>query len=92
MRVFRHTIPSMGKVKQPLPEGKRLTGCRWTILRNRFIRANPLCARCGKVAEQVHHVIPRAQRPDLTYVWDNLMSICTDCHMKEHNLTEKPRF
>jgi 5-methylcytosine-specific restriction endonuclease McrA len=51
-----------------------------------------MCAKCGRVAEQVHHVIPRAQRPDLTYVWDNLMSICTDCHVKEHNLTEKPRF
>jgi 5-methylcytosine-specific restriction endonuclease McrA len=87
---FQHGMPAMGKVRQPLPEGKRLTGCRWTILRNRFMRHNPLCAKCGKVGEQVHHVIPRAKRPDLTYTWDNLQTLCIDCHVQTHADAEKP--
>jgi 5-methylcytosine-specific restriction endonuclease McrA len=54
------------------------------------MRHNPLCAKCGKVGEQVHHVIPRAQRPDLTYTWDNLQTLCIDCHVQTHADAEKP--
>ena len=82
MTPFKHCI----RVKRALKvEGKRLTGGKWTALRNTFMRLNPSCARCGRPGEQVHHIIPRAVRPDLTYEWANLQTVCCECHNSIHN-------
>lgn len=64
--------------------GRRLTGGRWTWMRNQWMRRNPRCVDCGRPGEEVHHVIPRAQRPDLTYDKTNLVTLCKDCHYKRH--------
>lgn len=85
MRRFTHTIPSTGSVRQPLPQGYRLSGDRWTKLRRLYMREHPFCERCKAFAEEVHHRIPRAQRPDLCYQWENLEALCRECHYRHHN-------
>ena len=35
------------------------------------------------MATQVHHLVPRKERPDLAYAIDNLESLCVSCHSKE---------
>jgi len=52
--------------------------------------ADPLertSARAGSsVAEDVHHIVPIAERPDLAYERSNLMPVCRSCHklMERH--------
>lgn len=46
----------------------------------------PYCAKCANLGQEVHHILPRSQRPDLMYDWRNLMTLCKECHRKEHNM------
>lgn len=43
-----------------------------------------LCEKCGKVGEEVHHVIPltpdNINNPDVSLNWNNLMLLCRSCH------------
>ncbi len=43
-----------------------------------------LCEKCGKVGEEVHHIIPltpdNINDPNITLSWDNLMLLCRSCH------------
>jgi 5-methylcytosine-specific restriction endonuclease McrA len=60
---------------------------RWTKLSKSKRIVDPLCEECerqGKVtpATEVHHIKPIATHPELRLDWDNLMSICRDCHDK----------
>jgi 5-methylcytosine-specific restriction endonuclease McrA len=86
MRRFEHRIPG----KRFIVKGKRLCGQRWTNLRNKWLRSFPVCARCGMPGEEVHHVIARAQRPDLMYDLNNLQTLCKKCHLGVHG--EKPHY
>jgi len=86
MQRFEHRLP--GKVF--IPKGKRLTGQRWTNLRNKWMRSFPSCNRCGMPGDEVHHVIPRAQRPDLMYDLPNLETLCRACHLAHHG--QKPHY
>ncbi len=58
----------------------------WQNLRREKLRAHPFCAECerngilGTLARDVHHIAPRATRPDLALVMANLESLCTPCH------------
>ncbi|MCP4876121.1 MAG: HNH endonuclease [Gammaproteobacteria bacterium] len=42
------------------------------------------CEQQGKptLASEVHHVIKRRHRPDLTFARGNLLSLCKPCHSK----------
>ena len=82
---FRHKVPGQVFVAK----GVRLKGQKWSNLRNRWLRWNPTCNRCGRPGEEVHHLVPRALRPDLMYDLDNLETLCKSCHLLEH--AEKPR-
>jgi len=58
---------------------------QWRKLSERFRKHNPLCQRCNMkgrvtVAEDVHHIKPIRTHPELRLVWDNLMSVCRECH------------
>lgn len=60
---------------------------RWRVLSLRKRQANPLCEECerfGRVtaATEVHHLKPVAVYPDLRFEWENLMSVCSECHSK----------
>ena len=57
----------------------------WRRLRDRKMKQDPACERCdagGKftLAEEVHHIISIAERPELRLALDNLQSLCGACH------------
>ena len=65
------------------PVVKKRYGRTWKHIRDRYIKAHPLCARCAKdekvtLAEEVHHIKPLAHGG--TNDEDNLMSLCKSCH------------
>lgn len=64
-------------------------GCdRWRRLRLRVLRAEPTCRACkaiGRVtpASEVDHILPRRERPELTYEVENLQPLCKPCHSRK---------
>lgn len=56
---------------------------KYILMRDRYI-----CVKCGQPAEEVHHVVHLT--PDnitdmsVSMSPDNLLSLCKDCHFKEH--------
>lgn len=69
---------------------------RWLRLRAWKFACNPLCEMCLKEnkiipAEDIHHITSfmstddPAQRNFLAYDYDNLMSLCKQCHQAVHN-------
>lgn len=86
MKRFQHTIPG----RRFTPQAKRLGG-RWHRLRTMWLSGNPICNRCGRPGEEVHHIAPRSQRPDLIYHLDNLETLCRECHDKHHNVSKATR-
>lgn len=62
---------------------------RWVKFRASFLAKNPLCVDCtaeGRVtlADHVHHIVPRKQRPDLAFDEGN----CESCCQPHHNAKE----
>lgn len=53
------------------------------LMRDRY-----LCVKCGRPAEEVHHIVHLTPRnindPSITLNLDNLESLCKGCHMEEH--------
>ncbi len=41
-------------------------------------------------AVMVHHIIPVEERPDLALDLNNLRSLCSECHNREHPEKHKP--
>jgi HNH endonuclease. len=65
------------------PAVKKRYGRTWKRMRDRYIKAHPLCERCAKdkkvtAAEEVHHIKPLSHGG--TNDEDNLMSLCKRCH------------
>jgi 5-methylcytosine-specific restriction protein A len=61
---------------------------RWQRLRAYKLRLNPLCETClvnGIVtaAEEVDHIKPVRDYPELRLVLDNLQSMCKSCHSRK---------
>ena len=67
----------------------------WKVLRLEYIKSNPLCEECKEKgilnsAIDVHHKIPISAGKDLMekktlgFDWNNLKSVCKDCHKQEH--------
>lgn len=53
----------------------------WRAFRARFLAEYPYCARCGRPATQVHHIVPLSaggERLD----WANCESLCHSCHSR----------
>ena len=82
MKPFKHNPPFSRKVDL---RPNRLTGNRWTIMRNQWMRNHPSCAKCGMPGEEVHHVVPRQQAPERTFDVTNLQTLCRRCHHALHN-------
>ena len=72
---------------------------KWQKLRSAKLMADPLCEMCLKEnrltpAEDVHHIISfmdysGTSRLTFAFKYDNLMSICKECHGKSHNRNAK---
>ena len=78
-------LPRFGEpLKVPRPRGARQYDHRRSRA-NRILalRADPLCRRCGAVAEEVHHVVPLTAGG---HPWDfgNLEPLCMECHARVH--------
>jgi 5-methylcytosine-specific restriction endonuclease McrA len=57
---------------------------RWRKLRNVKLNNDPLCEHCKqRPATEVDHVTPLAEAPDRRYDYDNLASLCRDCHREK---------
>jgi 5-methylcytosine-specific restriction endonuclease McrA len=69
-------------------EKKIHLGWKWSRLRKAYLQQHPWCERCGLFGEEVHHIIPRHMSPERVYDWQNLMTLCKFCHMKEHKQGE----
>ena len=68
---------------------------RWRKMRRQKLSGTPLCERCTKegrvrAATEVHHVVPiesaisDAEKTRLAYDFNNLQSLCRECHTKTH--------
>lgn len=71
---------------------------RWARLRSAKFAADPLCELCLRKeppvirpAEDVHHIVSfmtvtdPLKRKTLAYDYENLQSLCKECHQKIHN-------
>jgi 5-methylcytosine-specific restriction protein A len=66
---------------------------RWRKVRLIFLGQNPFCAdpfgdhkkegRQYVEANNVDHIVPRRDRPDLAYDKSNLQSLCHSCHSRK---------
>ena len=50
----------------------------WQKIRLMFLRAHPVCEKCGQAATEVHHIKPLAHGG--THAAGNLMALCKACH------------
>ncbi len=72
------------KYERPYDTSVRYGG-GWRKIRNRYIKAHPLCEEClaaGRVtaATEVHHKLPLGKGG--THDDANLMSLCKSCHSR----------
>lgn len=61
----------------------------WEVVRQTaLMRDNYLCTKCGRPAEEVHHIVRLSPKnitdTNVTLNLDNLISLCKDCHFEEH--------
>lgn len=78
------------KCKPAKPEqttGERGYDWQWRKLSERIRKDRPLCEHCltkGRVwpATECHHKIKIADAPHLRLDVDNIMSVCSECHME----------
>jgi len=67
------------------PLSNKRYGRSWKRIRDRFIKAHPLCEECRKQgrltpAEEVHHILPLSKGG--TNEMGNLLSLCKPCHSR----------
>ena len=56
----------------------------WKRFRVEILHARPRCeAGCGDPANEVAHVVPVVQRPDLAFEPTNVRALCKACHSSE---------
>lgn len=75
--------------RRKLEPHERALHCNtWQKFRSIFLDAYPLCTQCRSPGHErnnpleVHHKIPRHERPDLMYDADNCLTLCRSCHAK----------
>ncbi len=88
------------KCDRPAPHQKttaeRGYGNDWRKLSEYKRTADPLCEECLKSdkvveARHVHHIKPIKNHPHLRLHWDNLISVCIECHERlEAEQEQKP--
>ena len=67
------------------PTSNKRYGRTWKRIRDRYIKAHPLCEECQKngrfvAAEEIHHILPLSRGGDNDV--SNLMSLCKSCHSR----------
>jgi len=64
---------------------------KWKAIRQAKLKEQPFCEICGLEATEVHHRTPHNGNWALFLDWDNLMSICHECHLKETQKESRER-
>lgn len=67
------------------PASNKRYGRSWKRIRDRYIKAHPLCEECDKngrivAAEEVHHILPLSKGGGNET--SNLMALCKSCHSR----------
>ena len=80
--------PTSEYEKQRNAVNSKIYNTTWRRLRRLKLRRDPLCEIClarGLVvaAEEVDHIFPVKDYPELRLVYSNLQSACTPCHSKK---------
>ena len=58
-----------------------LANDRWRRLSRSIMAASPVCQHCHeRLSAVVDHILPRLDRPDLSFEPTNLRALCEDCH------------
>ncbi len=87
---FRHQINSVKRfdiARSRLLKQAELgihTGWKWARFKRMWMSDNPLCKQCGRLGEEVHHIVPRHVDPNRMYDVTNLMTLCHACHDEVH--------
>jgi 5-methylcytosine-specific restriction protein A len=71
---------------------------RWKKLRAAKLSNNPLCEEClkkgiARPVDEIHHIRPFDINDidyELAYDYDNLISLCYDCHKEAHAKLHRP--
>lgn len=80
-------VPARNKPGDPF-----YTGRRWRRFRAWFLARNPLCVdpfghhrQDGVTVRSFHvdHIVPRRQRPDLSFDEANCQGLCASCHSRK---------
>lgn len=79
--------PPRRKDDPAIERGRFYRRAAWRKCRAYKLSLNPLCEQCVErdeitEATQVHHIVDRADRPDLEYELSNLQALCAPCHSK----------
>lgn len=99
VRKFKRQSPKVDSVPRKDRE-KIYNTARWRRLRELKLQMDPLCEMCAEedrvsMAEDVHHKISfmtvddPVRRQFLAFDFDNLQSLCKQCHQKIHNYGKK---
>lgn len=55
----------------------------WRRLRDIVMAEEPTCRACGQSSQEVDHILPVSQRPDLRRERTNLQALCARCHHRK---------
>lgn len=86
---FRHQVPGKAfdaRARQQARDGTHC-GWKWSKWRKGWLQRHPLCEDCGRLAQCVHHIVPRHVAPERMYDETNVASLCTHCHEVRHGKT-----
>ena len=86
-----NTVPNIKRLSKQYnqyerdPASNKRYGRAWKRIRDRYIKAHPLCEECqkqGKLtpAEEVHHILPLSKGGGNEK--SNLMALCKSCHSR----------
>ena len=75
---------------------KLINSYTWQKIRHKKFVANPICEMCAskgivRATEEIHHIVPVEDGNDesemrrLAYDFNNLQSLCKECHLSVHS-------
>ena len=70
-------------IRREANDRRRLTSTEWRRARTAALQRDRYrCVRCGRMAEEVDHIQPRAMG-GAVYALSNLQSMCKSCHKRK---------
>lgn len=64
----------------------------WNLLKNKKLQDTLYkCERCEAIATEVHHIVELSEDWEKRLDYDNLKSVCLECHNYYHNRFQKKR-